>query len=134
MCRVGLIYLAVGGPREVLAYFAALWWVSRSLEFDSPFSMPTIVDCPAQSGQDVVNLPAMLHFISTGLPPEAQVFMTYEADVAEEFDERIRLAGSRALLVKSEYETNAEFLLPKLALMQKSLLEKSQAIQPLFNT
>jgi len=122
-----------GGPREVLAYYAALWWVSRSPEFGSPFSVPIIVDCPAQSGQDAVNLPAMLHFISTGLPPDAQVFVTYEADFAEKFDSRISLTVPYSLLLESEYAENAEIILPKLQLMQKALLEKSQAKQPLLN-
>jgi hypothetical protein len=116
-----------GGPREVLAYYAALWWVSRSAEFGSPFSLPIIVDCPAQSGQDAINLPAMVHFISTGLPPGAQVFMTYEADVTEDFDSRITLTGARGLLVESEYAENAQLILPKLQSMQKALLEKWQA-------
>jgi hypothetical protein len=93
--------------------------------------MPIIVDCPAQSGQDAINLPAMLHFISTGLPPDAQVFMTYEADVPEEFDLRIDLTEPRSLLTESEYAENAEFVLPRLALMQRALLEKSLSPSPI---
>jgi predicted nucleic acid-binding Zn-ribbon protein len=96
-----------GGPREVLAYYAALWWLSRDQEFESPFSTPLVVDCPAQSGQDIVNLPAMIRFISTGLPLDAQVIMTYEADVPDEFDHRINLIGKQSLLVESEYTENA---------------------------
>jgi|SRR5579862_7797683 len=119
-----------GGPREVLAYYAALWWVSRAPEFGSPFSMPLIVDCPAQSGQDAINLPAMLRFISTGLPPSAQVFMTYEADVPQEFDLRIDLTGPRSLLIESEYPATAELIFPKLALMQRALLERLQPPSP----
>jgi hypothetical protein len=122
-----------GGPREVLAYYAGLWWVSRSPEFDSPFSVPIIVDCPAQSGQDAVNLPAMLHFISTGLPPDAQVFVTHEADVAENFDARISLTVPYSLLQESEYAENAELILPKLQLVHKALLEKAQAKEALLN-
>ena len=92
------------GPREILAYYAALWWVSRHPEFESPFSLPIIVDCPAQSGQDTVNLPAMIRFISTGLPAEAQVLMTYEADVPDQFDRRINPTTRNSLLQESEYD------------------------------
>ena len=38
-----------------------------------------------------------------------------------------------SLLLESEYAENAEIILPKLQLMQKALLEKSQAKQPLLN-
>jgi len=116
-----------GGPREVLAYYAALWWVSRAPEFESSFSLPLVVDCPAQSGQDAVNLPAMISFISTGLPPDAQVLMTYEADVPDEFDARINLTEVRSLLLESEYAENADSILPKVAVMQRSLLDRLQS-------
>jgi hypothetical protein len=122
-----------GGPREVLAYYAALWWVSRSSDFGSPFSVPIIIDCPAQAGQDMVNLPAMLHFISTGLPDDAQVFVTYEADVAEEFDARITLTEPYSLLLESEYAESGDMIFPKLQSMQRALLGKSEPNQPLLN-
>src|SRR6185437_16191534 len=114
-----------GGPREVLAYYAALWWVSRNAEFDSPFSIPLVVDCPAQAGQDTVNLPAMIRFISTGLPPDAQVLMTYEADVQDEFDRRINPTTRNSLLLESEYAENAAILLPLLNSMQQALLTRT---------
>lgn len=111
-----------GGPREVLAYYAALWWVSRNRDLESPFSIPLIVDCPAQSGQDTINLPAMINFVSTGLPPDAQVLMTYEADVPDEFDNRIKLTERSSLLLESEYADNAAVILPLLDSMQQALL------------
>lgn len=111
-----------GGPREVLAYYAALWWVSRNRDLESPFSIPVIVDCPAQSGQDTVNLPAMIKFISTGLPPDAQVLMTYEADVPDEFDNRINLTERNSLLLESEYADNATVILPLVDRLQQALL------------
>jgi hypothetical protein len=114
-----------GGPREVLAYYAALWWVSRNREFESPFSTPIIVDCPAQSGQDTVNLPAMIGFISTGLPADAQVLMTYEADVPDEFDRRINLTERNSLLLESEYAESSAVILPLVTRMQQAILTRT---------
>jgi len=114
-----------GGPREVLAYYAALWWTSRESKFDSPFSLPIIVDCPAQSGQDAKNLPAMLHFLSVGLPPGTQVFVTHESDVHENFDRRIELTEERSLLLPDQYESVAKSVLPRLGELQKTLLQQN---------
>jgi rubrerythrin len=123
-----------GGPREVLAYYAAIWWVSRSPEFGSPFSVPVVVDCPAQSGQDTTNLPAMIRFISTGLPADAQILLTFEADVPDEFDKRIEFDSAFSLLLEAEYDQVGSSIFPKLEAMQVALLQKAQVIQPtLFN-
>lgn len=119
-----------GGPREVLAYYAALWHVSRSKDFGVPFSLPIVVDCPAQSGQDLVNLPAILHFISTGLPADAQVLLTYELDVEEKFDKRISLDAAYSVLRESEYDEVASSILPKMEMMQKALLQRVRADRP----
>jgi hypothetical protein len=121
-----------GGPREVLAYYAALWRVSRSTDFGVPFSLPIIVDCPAQSGQDPVNLPAILHFISTGLPPDAQVLLTYELDVEEKFDQRIPLDVAYSVLRESEYDEVAGSILPKMEMMQKALLQRARTDSPML--
>jgi len=114
-----------GGPREVLAYYAALWWTSEADRFNSPFSLPIVVDCPAQSGQDAKNLPAMLHFLSVGLPTNAQVFVTHESDIQEQFDKRIELSEARSLLSPAEFQSVATSVLPKIELMQQALLKQS---------
>jgi hypothetical protein len=114
-----------GGPREVLAYYAALWWTSEEDRFNSPFFLPIVVDCPAQSGQDAINLPAILHFLSVGLPPHAQVFVTHEGDVQEQFDRRIELMEARSLLSADEFESVSINVLPKLEQMQQALLRQT---------
>ncbi len=119
-----------GGPREVLAYYAALWRVSRSADYGIPFSLPIVVDCPAQSGQDPVNLPAILHFISTGLPPDAQVLLTYELDVEEKFDQRIPLDVAYSVLRESDYDEAARSILPKMEMMHKALLQRTRTDRP----
>jgi hypothetical protein len=123
-----------GDPREGLAYFAALWWVSRAPQFDSPFSAPIIVDCPARSGQDKVNLPAMLHFISTGLPADAQLFLTDEDDVSEQFDSRIEFDKKYSLQSESEFEEVAGLITPMMHMKQSALLQRPETGQPTFFT
>ena len=90
-------------------------------------SLPIIVDCPAQSGQDTVNLPAMIRFISTGLPAEAQVLMTYEADVPDQFDRRINPTTRNSLLQESEYDENAAVVVPLLNAMMEALLSRAMS-------
>jgi hypothetical protein len=118
-----------GGPREVLAYYAAIWWVSREEQFGSPFSVPIVVDCPAQSGQDTVNLPAMIHFVSTGLPSDAQTILTFEGDVDEKFDNRIELDTAFSLLLESQFEEVGSAILPRVEAMQRSLLQRPRVGQ-----
>jgi hypothetical protein len=112
-----------GGPRDVLAYYAALWWTSHEEEFGSPFAIPVIVDCPAQSGQDEFNMPAIMTFLSTGLPPDSQLLVTHESDVSDAFDNRIVLDRPYSILYESEYESVATAILPKLEAMQSALLK-----------
>jgi hypothetical protein len=96
--------------------------------------LPIVVDCPAQSGQDTVNLPAMLHFISTGLPSDAQVLLANEADAEEEFDKRIKFDLKFSLLLESEFDEVAGAILPKMQLMLSALLQRTHTTQQtLFN-
>jgi hypothetical protein len=116
-----------GGPRDVLAYYAALWWTSQEEEFGSPFAIPVIVDCPAQSGQDEFNMPAIMTFLSTALPPNTQLLVTHESDVSDAFDKRIHLDRPYSILYESEYESVAPAILPKLEAMQSELLKTKMA-------
>jgi hypothetical protein len=115
-----------GGPRAVLAYYAALWQICSPTGQASyvPPSIPLVIDCPNQQGQDVKNLPAIIAFISTKLPKESQVIVTFEGNVSEYFDKRIELAGERALLEENQFDTVSDNLTPLIALMQQDLLNK----------
>ena len=48
-----------GGPRAVLAYYSALWQICSPTGQDGnqPPSIPLVIDCPNQQGQDAKNLP-----------------------------------------------------------------------------
>jgi hypothetical protein len=112
-----------------LAYYAALWWTSHEGEFGSPFAIPVIVDCPAQSGQDEFNMPAIMTFLNTGLPPNSQLLVTHESDVSDVFDKRIYLDRPYSILYESEYESVAPAILPKLEAMQSELLKTKMSVK-----
>jgi hypothetical protein len=77
-----------------------------------------------------VNLPAILHFISTGLPSDAQVLLTYELDVEEEFDHRIPLDAAYSVLQETDYDEVAGSILPKMEMMHKALLQRDRTAHP----
>jgi hypothetical protein len=72
----------------------------------------------------------MLHFISTGLPADAQVLLTYEDDVSEEFDSRIEFDKKYSLLLESEFEEVTGLISPMMHMMQSALLQRPQTGQP----
>lgn len=116
-----------GGPRAVLAYYAALWQICSPTGQDSfvPPSIPLVIDCPNQQGQDAHNLPAILAFIANRLPHESQVIVTFEGSSAEHFDKQIELTGERSLLLASEYDAVRTDIEPLIDLMQRDLLVRS---------
>ncbi|WP_458094850.1 hypothetical protein [Roseomonas sp. WA12] len=92
-----------GGPRSMLAYYAALWAVCRG-RFGS-FDIPLVIDAPQQQGQDDVNLPKILSFIAHDLPQNAQVIAGIEMETDHHFDQRFELTEQYGLLRSGEYES-----------------------------
>jgi hypothetical protein len=76
-----------GGPRSILAYYAALW--SVCCEDNASFSIPLVVDSPNQQGQDDINLPKVLSFLTERLPAGAQLIVGSEIDSDQVFDKKI---------------------------------------------
>ena len=91
-----------GGPRSILAYYSALW--STSFGPYGSFSVPLVVDSPQQQGQDEVNLPKMIEYISKHLPVSSQVLLGIEASTEERFDHVIQLDEPYRLLRENEYD------------------------------
>lgn len=91
-----------GGPRSVLAYYAALWIVCRGLYSD--FSVPIVIDSPNQQGQDDINMPIVLGFISENLPSDSQVILGSEVDTDHIYNNKIILDKPYSLLLEEEYE------------------------------
>lgn len=109
-----------GGPRSILAYYAALWHTSRS-EFGS-FYMPALIDSPQQQGQDATNLPVMIEYIATKLPADMQVILAVETPTTFSFDKVIELDEAYHLLKPDQYEQIYKFMRPFTDAMYNSLL------------
>lgn len=90
-----------GGPRSVLAYYAALWTVCRGTY--GSFSLPLVIDAPQQQGQDDINLPNILSFIANDLSSHAQVILGIEMITGLPFDSRIELDEPYHLLRAEDY-------------------------------
>lgn len=116
-----------GGPRAVLAYYAALWQVCSPTGQDTnvPPSIPLVIDCPNQQGQDAKNLRAIVSFLASRLPANAQTIITFETDVAEKFNQKIELNEPRGLLSEAEFEDVSAQLNPLIDGMRKDLLVTS---------
>ena len=93
-----------------------------------PPSIPFVIDCPNQQGQDANNLPIIVNFIATKLPQTAQIIVTFENDVADHFDKRIELKEPRGLLLEEEFPAVTAELGILVDAMQHDLL--SQAVEP----
>lgn len=99
-----------GGPRSVLAYYGAIWQVCYGAE--ASFTVPLVIDSPNQQGQDDINLPKVLKYLSTNLPPQAQVIVGSEMDTDHEFDNKLVLDEPYKVLKESEYSTVEQLLEP----------------------
>ncbi len=85
-----------GGPRSILAYYAAIWDVCCG-ETGS-FLIPLVIDSPNQQGQDDINLPRVIEFVSTQMPKNTQLILGSEIDVDHPFDKKIVLDRQYQLL------------------------------------
>lgn len=108
-----------GGPRSILAYYAALWRASTGPH--GSFLVPLVVDSPNQQGQDDINLPKVLAFLSESLPISSQVIVGSEIDTPHPFENRISLSSAYRLLEESQYEAVFGLVGPLLSKMQESL-------------
>ncbi len=114
-----------GGPRAILAYYAALWRICHDVQ--ATFSMPAVIDSPNQQSQDDVNLPAVLKFIAQALPQDMQIIVGLEMESDYEFDKTIALDEPYKLLREDDYPAVEQMLDPMLESMFKSLSEQEEA-------
>jgi hypothetical protein len=92
-----------GGPRAILAYYAALWNTCYSNA--GPYRVPIVIDSPNQQGQDSLNLPKVLKFIAKDLPLDMQLIVGLEAAADFVFDFELSLDTPYSLLLESEWES-----------------------------
>jgi len=110
-----------GGPRSILAYYAALWRTcSGSL---GAYSVPVVIDSPNQQGQDDVNLPTVLKFIANELPKDMQLIVGLESAADFVFDKELILDKQYSLLNEDEW-TDVELIVePMLQKMHTAMLK-----------
>ncbi len=90
-----------GGPRSVLAYYAALWRACNGTL--GAYSVPVVIDSPNQQGQDDVNLPTVLKFIANELPKDMQLIVGLESAADFVFDKELVLDKQYSLLNEDEW-------------------------------
>ena len=113
-----------GGPRSILAYYAALW--ATSFGEHGSFSVPLVVDSPQQQGQDETNLPKMIEYVSRNLPERSQVILGIEAATSEKFDHVIELTKPYQLLQEGEYASVNAIVAPYLEQMYARLFSGNE--------
>lgn len=99
-----------GGPRSLLAYYAALW-ATFSSEYGS-YSIPMVIDAPNQQGQDHLNMPKVLKFIANDLPSNGQVIVGTEVKSEDPFDKLIEFTEPYKLLSENEFISVGLFVEP----------------------
>lgn len=104
-----------GGPRSVLAYYAALWAACYGQM--GSFQVPLVVDSPNQQGQDDINLPKIIQFICERLPQSAQLILGSEIDTEHAFDQKHELSDQYRLLNSASFDEVEKVLGPMATLM-----------------
>lgn len=113
-----------GGPRSVLAYYSALWDVCCS--HSGSFMVPLVIDSPNQQGQDDINLPKVIQFVSEKLPAAAQLILSSEIDADHTFDKKIVLVQPYRLLEEDGFDDAVEEIGPLETLMYLGLKSKQE--------
>ena len=108
-----------GGPRSVLAYYSALWELCFGPS--GSFLVPMIVDSPNQQGQDDINLPKVIEFVSSMLPKNTQLIFGSEIDTEFVFDKKIVLDSPYNLLGREHFVQAAEKIDPMAKKMYEAL-------------
>lgn len=108
-----------GGPRSILAYYAALWALSCS--DTGSFIVPIVIDSPNQQGQDDLNLPKVIEFVSSKLPDNTQLILGSEIDTTFKFDKKIWFDVPYQLLNEETYEEAVSMVDPLIQAMYDGL-------------
>lgn len=108
-----------GGPRSILAYYAALWRTCNSSA--GAYNIPIVIDSPNQQGQDDVNLPAVIKFIATDLPKNVQIIVGLESTSDLSFDKKLELKKQYSLLQEEEWSEVESIIEPMLQAMHSSI-------------
>ncbi len=116
-----------GGPRSILAYYAAIWRTAHSET--GTYDIPVVIDSPNQQAQDDINLPAVLQFIAKDLPDDIQLIVGLETPTDFPFDSELVLERKYSLLVEEQWEETQQTVEPLLQQMYATLLEPQSSRQ-----
>jgi hypothetical protein len=92
-----------GGPRLLLAYYAAIWKIC--LGGESNMSIPVVIDSPNQQDQDDVNLHVVLEYIAENLPASIQLIVCVTKHSDATLDKTIVFNKKYSLLEGGMYDS-----------------------------
>jgi hypothetical protein len=116
-----------GGPRSILAYYAAIWRTAHSET--GTYDIPVVIDSPNQQAQDDINLPAVLQFIAKDLPGDIQLIVGLETHTEFQFDNELVLDRKYSLLIEEQWDETQRVVEPFLQQMYAALLEPRSTVQ-----
>ena len=111
-----------GGPRSILAYYAAIWRTVQGKE--GTYDVPVVIDSPNQQAQDDFNLPAVLKFIAKDLPAGMQLIVGLETPTDFPFDHQVILTEKYRMLTEDEWAPTQELMEPLLKKMYEATLSQ----------
>lgn len=114
-----------GGPRSILAYYAAIWLTVQGRT--GTYDIPVVIDSPNQQAQDDFNLPAVLKFIAKDLPAGMQLIVGLEMPTDFAFDREVTLTEKFGMLTEREWGPTLEMVAPLLKKMYDAPLAQSQS-------
>lgn len=121
-----------GGPRLLLAYYAALWKVCHDEQMG--MSVPVVIDSPNQQDQDDLNLHAVIGFIAESLPASRQLIVCVTKHSDAELDRTIIFDKKYSMLLPELYEEVESDVGPLYRQMNAALLITPRDNTPLDDT
>jgi len=115
-----------GGPRSILAYYSAIWNICCGQT--GSFLIPLVVDSPNQQGQDDLNLPKVIEFVSTKLPRNTQLILGSEIEVDYPFDLKIVLDRPYQLLDDDFFDEAEAEMEPLVRAMFSAIMMKGEGV------
>lgn len=109
-----------GGPRLLLAYYAALWKICHGEQLN--VSIPVVIDSPNQQDQDDLNLHVVLGFIAESLPASMQLIVCVTKHSEAQLDRTVVFDKKYNLLQPESYDEVESDIGPLYRKMNAALL------------
>ena len=109
-----------GGPRLLLAYYAAIWKVCNGEQMG--MSIPVVIDSPNQQDQDDLNLHVVLGFIAESLPDSMQLIVCVTKHSDAQLDKTTVFDKKYSMLLPDFYDEVENDVEPLYRQMNAALL------------